>query len=121
MTFEEYFQLEGLDERDQLIRFLVGLSPMMLQRPYLVHRQSVDFARHKGPSTPMACEICAGMAAVQTLKLLLSRGKVAAAPHGQHFDPFIQKYVKTWRPFGNKNPLQQLTIKIATRILERNA
>ena len=80
MTFEEFFRLEGHPEDEQLIRFLLGLSPAMLQRRYLVHPQAVDFVAHKGPSTPMACDICAGMAATQALKILLNRGKVLAHP-----------------------------------------
>lgn len=117
MTFEDYFQLEGHEETDQLVRFLVGLSPRMLQKSYLVHQESVDFVKKKGPSTPMACDICAGMAAVQILKILLSRGRILCAPYGQQFDPYTQKYIKTWRPFGNKNPIQRIAIRIATRII----
>ena len=62
MTFEEYFKLEGKPEREQLIRFIVGLSPAMLGMPYLVDKSRVDFNAKKGPSTPMACDLCAGLA-----------------------------------------------------------
>ncbi|MCF6355921.1 MAG: ThiF family adenylyltransferase [Candidatus Polarisedimenticolaceae bacterium] len=118
MTFEQYFQLEGGTEREQLIRFLLGLSPAMLQRGYLVHPDAVDFANHKGPSTPMACELCAGMAATQALKILLKRGDVLAAPWGQQFDAYRDKFVKTWRPWGNRNPIQKLGIMIASKQLK---
>jgi len=117
MTFEDYFRLEGHSEIDQLIRFLVGLSPAMLQRAYLVDKSQVDLINHKGPSTPMACEICAGMAATQVLKILTGRGQTLSAPWGQQFDSFRNRYVKTWRPGGNRNPLQQIAIKIAKSIL----
>ena len=49
MSFEEYFQLQGQSEQEQLLRFLLGLSPAMLQRSYLVEPDTVDFARHRGP------------------------------------------------------------------------
>lgn len=117
MTFEEYFRLEGHDELDQLVRFLVGLSPSMLQRAYLVDKSAVDFVAHKGPSTPMACEICAGIAATQVLKILLNRGKIIHAPRGLHFDAYRNKYVTTWRPGGNNNPIQRLAIIIAKKIV----
>ncbi len=115
MTFEEYFCMEGHDEFEQLLRFLIGLSPAMLQRSYLVDKSTVDFIKHKGPSTPMACEICAGIAATQVLKILLNRGEVICAPRGLHFDAFQNKYAKTWRPWGNKNPLNKITIQIAKK------
>lgn len=117
MNFEEYFRLEGQPEHEQLIRFLVGLSPAMLQRSYLVYPAAVDFNAHKGPSTPMACELCAGMAATQVLKLVLKRGAVVAAPYGMHFDPYRNRYKTTWRPGGNNNPLQRIAIFIARRVL----
>lgn len=115
MTFEEYFRLEGHTEEEQLLRFLLGLSPAMLQGAYLVDPSSVDLAAHRGPSTSMACELCAGVAATQALKILLRRGKVLAAPRGLHFDAYRNRLSHTWRPWGNRNPLQQLGLAIARR------
>lgn len=113
MGFEDYFQLNGKSETDKILHFLLGLSPAMLQRGYLVDQSAVDFLNHKGPSTPMACDLCAGIAATQALKILLKRGKVLAAPWGLHFDAYRNKLVKTWRPGGNSNPLQRLGIALA--------
>lgn len=118
MSFEDYFCLDGIPEEDQLVRFLVGLSPSMLQRNYLVYPAAVNFAKKKGPSTPMACEICAGMAATQVLKILLRRGSILAAPWGLHFDAFRNRLKRTWRPWGNRNPIQKVAIAIARRVLE---
>lgn len=117
MTFEEYFRWEGCSEDEMALRFLMGLSPAMLQRSYLVDRTAVDFKGRKGPSTPMACELCAGMAATQALKILLRRGDVVSAPYGLHFDAYRNKMVKTWRPGGNRNPVQRLALAIARRQL----
>ncbi len=113
MSFEEYFLLEGQSEEEQLVRFLIGLSPAMIQGRYLVDPSTVDLAGHRGPSTPMACELCAGVAATQALKILLGRGKVVAAPSGLHFDAYRNKLVRTWRPWGNRNPVQKLGLNIA--------
>lgn len=117
MTFEEYFRLEGQPREEQLIRFLVGLSPAMLQRAYLVERSAVDLLAGRGPSTPMACELCAGVAATEALKILLGRGKVLAAPWGYQFDAYRGRLARTWRPGGNSNPLQRLAVGIARRLI----
>ncbi len=117
MTFEEYFCWEGCSESEMALRFLVGLSPAMLHRAYLVDKSAVDFAARKGPSTPMAADLCAGMAASEALKILLGRGKVIAAPRGIHFDAYRNALVTTWRPLGNKHPLQRLTLAVARRVL----
>lgn len=121
MSFEDYFCLEGQPEAEQLLRFLLGLSPAMLQRGYLVDPTTVDLARHRGPSTAMACELCAGIAGSQVLKLLLGRGRVIAAPRGLHFDAYRNKLVTTWRPGGNRHPLQRMALIIARREFGRRA
>lgn len=119
MTFEQYFLFEGKPEPEQAIRFLLGLSPARLQMSYLVDKSSLSFAERRGPSTAMACELCAGLAATEALKILLRRGKVICAPHGYHFDAYRNKLARTWRPFGNNNPLQRLSLAIARRQLKR--
>ncbi|MFA5984795.1 MAG: ThiF family adenylyltransferase [Methylococcaceae bacterium] len=112
MTFEEYFQLEGKSEIDKTVNFMFGLVPAMLQRTYLVKKNAVDLLDRKGASTPMACEICAGFAATQALKILLNRDGILAAPWGIQFDAYRYKLAKTWRPLGNRNPLQRLGLMI---------
>lgn len=115
MSFETYFGLRGRSEIEQYVRFLVGLSPAMLQMGYLVDPSRVDFHQQQGPSTPMACELCAGLAATQALKILLGRGSVVTAPWGLHFDAYTQRLRKTWRPFGWRNPLQRVLIALANK------
>jgi molybdopterin/thiamine biosynthesis adenylyltransferase len=115
MTFEEYFRLQGASDAEKAARFLVGLSPTMLQTGYLVDPSRVDLAARRGPSTPMACDLCAGIAATEALKVLLRRGRVVAAPRGLHFDAYKGRLRRTWRPGGNAHPLQRALIALATK------
>lgn len=117
MTFEEYFQLAGHSELEKAVRFLVGLAPALLHRHYLADPKRVDLKAHKGPSTIMACQLCAGVGASEALKILLGRGKAWAAPHGIQFDGYRNKVAHTWRPGGNRNPINRLAIAIAKRQL----
>ena len=118
MTYEEYFRFEDKKtEEGQLIQFLIGLSPAMLQRDYLVVATAVDFHARKGPSTAMAVSLCAGIAETTALKILLGRGKVLSAPHGLHFDAYKNKLSRTWCPFGNRGIIQRLKFKIAERVV----
>jgi len=117
MTFEEYFRMENLSENEQLIRFFVGLAPARLQQSYLVDPTTIDLLARKGPSTIMGCEMCSGIAASQVLKILLKRGNVFAAPHALQYDAYLNRMAHTWRPFGNRNPLQQLSFAVARRKL----
>ena len=113
MSFEDFFCLHGVSDEEKALRFLLGLSPALLQRGYLVDRSTVDLAAKRGPSTVMACQLCAGVAATEALKIVLQRGPVRAAPHGYQFDAYRNKLVHTWRPGGNRNPLQWLGLAIA--------
>lgn len=117
MSFEDYFKVEGYDTQEQFARFIAGLSPAMLQRRYLVSPEAVNFAERRGPSTMMACDICAGVMGSAVLKVLLDRGPLRAAPWAMHFDAYSQKLAFTWRPFGNANPLQRLLLWLIRRQL----
>lgn len=117
MRFEDYFQLRDRPELDKAIRFLVGLAPGLLHRHYLADRTRVDLRARKGPSTVIACQLCAGVAATETLKILLGRGKAWAAPHGIQYDAYRNRLAHTWRPGGNRNPANRLAIAIARRQL----
>ena len=110
MSFENYFRLEGCSRQEQFARFIAGLSPAMLQRGYLAAPEAVNFGEQRGPSTIMACELCAGVTGTAVLKILLGRGRVKAAPWAMQFDAYEQKLSFTWRPFGNAHPLQRVLL-----------
>lgn len=118
MSFEQYFRVEGRSEKEQYARFIAGLSPAMLQRGYLVEPSTVNFDEKRGPSTMMACDLCAGVMGTSVLKVLLKRGPIRPAPWGMQFDAYRQKLRFTWRPFGNANPIQQLMLMLIRPLLE---
>lgn len=111
MSFEDYFKVHGHESNEQYARFIAGLSPAMLNRDYLVAPESVNFKEKRGPSTIMACDLCAGVMGASVLKVLLGRGDLKAVPWGMQFDAYHQKLKFTWRPWGNSNPLQWLMLK----------
>jgi molybdopterin/thiamine biosynthesis adenylyltransferase len=117
MSFEDYFQVAGRPELEKAVRFLVGLAPALLHRHYLADKTRVNLKERRGPSTIMACQLCAGIAASEALKILLKRGKVWAAPHGIQFDGYRNKLAHTWRPGGNQNLINRVAIAIAKRQL----
>jgi molybdopterin/thiamine biosynthesis adenylyltransferase len=117
MTFEQYFRLAGCSDMEKSIRFLVGFAPSLLHRTYLVDASRVDLRERKAPSTGLSCQLCAGVAAAEAVKILLNRGKVWPAPHAVQFDAFRNRMSHTWRPGGNRHPLNRLAIAIAKRQL----
>ena len=118
-SFEEYFRLEGSPEEEWPIRFLVGLAPALLHRGYLGHPEIVDFKAQRVPSTGLACQLCAGMAGTEALKILLDRGSVKAVPHSMQFDAYTGKLKQTRRPGGNHHPLNRVAIAYVNWRLKR--
>lgn len=119
MSFEEYFRWTKQDDLGKGVRLLVGLAPAALHRRYLVVPEALDLKAQKGPSTIMACQLCAGLVGVQALKILLGRGDVIAAPRGMHYDAYLDRMVRTWRPGGNNNPWQRFVIAMARRAIAK--
>ena len=119
MSFSDYFGFDEGTEEEKPLRFLIGLAPSMLHRRYLVDTSFVDLASGRGPSTGMACQICAGIAATEALKILLGRGRVLAAPYGVHFDAYRNRMKWTWRPGGYRHPMQRTLFRLARRQFAR--
>ena len=131
MSFDEYFVIvdpsstatEAEKEQlfnDNIIRFVIGVSPSVQQRHYLIDRSSVNFLKKKVPSTCMGISLAAGALCTNVLKIILKRGKVIHAPHGLHFDAYRNKLIKTWRPWGNSNPIQKYMFWRVKRLLKGN-
>lgn len=131
MSFEKYFGFVDVDEHadsqtkqhifeDNIIRFIVGVSPSMQQRHYLMDRSKVNIMNKKVPSTCPGISLAAGVLCTNVIKLLLKRGETLQAPRGMHFDAYLNKLVKTWRPFGSKNPIQKLMFKTIKSLLAKN-
>ncbi len=119
MTFEEYFQWEGVPDIEKGLRFMVGLSPAMLQRTYLADASRVKLGQRAGPSIGGSCQMCAGVAAGEVIKILLGRGHVHAAPYAVQYDSYRNELARTWRPWGNRNPIQRLMMWVIRRRLAR--
>ena len=118
MKFQDYFDWKDSDsDFTKAIKFLVGLAPSLPHRHYLVDPSYVDLHARRGPSTPMGCELCAGFAGTEVLKILLKRGRVRAAPHSLHFDAYLNRFYSRTIRLGNRNPVQKLKIFISKRKL----
>lgn len=116
MSFEEWFRVAGQSDEQQYVRFLLGLAPSALHRTYLVDPSRVDLRGHKGPSTVAGCELCAAVASVEAVKLLLRRGPIRAVPYYHQFDLYRGRFVTKKLRHGNANLSQRLKIALWTRL-----
>jgi molybdopterin/thiamine biosynthesis adenylyltransferase len=120
MSFDEYFNiLDGMASWDQHMAFFMGIAPRATHLKYM-ELSRVDLDVRAGPSLNIACQICAGMAATEALRIILNRGRVKPVPHFVQFDPYLQKYCKGYLLGGNRNPIQQLKKRAVGLLLRRN-
>jgi molybdopterin/thiamine biosynthesis adenylyltransferase/nitroreductase len=119
MTFERYFRLEGLPEDRQYVNFAVALTPRGFHRSYLVDPSRMDLARRRGPSTAAAIQLCAGIVGTESVKVLLGRGKVRAAPYYHQFDAYAGRWKRGRLLFGNAGPLQSVKRMVGYRVFGR--
>ena len=118
MSFDDYFGFsKAKDDDDKAIRFLLGLSPLMLQKKYLVDKTRTSFREKRGPSTPFSVKMCSGVLGTNTIKLLLGRGDVIKAPQALHFDAYRNVLKVTFLRFGNNGLIQRIKKVIAKRLL----
>jgi molybdopterin/thiamine biosynthesis adenylyltransferase len=118
MSFNKYFDLENknLSLEAKIIRFLVGMSPNLLHRKYLAFPEAVDLFNRRLPSLHVGCYSASAALAATILKIVLKRGKVWYAPHGFQVDFYTLRFKKFWCPFGNRNFIQKIKIKVAHRM-----
>jgi molybdopterin/thiamine biosynthesis adenylyltransferase len=91
MSFDEYFDLnDAMDRADQLVAFLTGLTPRASHLAYLDLKQ-VDPRSGRGPSAGLACQLCAGVAAAEVVKILLGRTPIRPVPWYFQFDAYRQR------------------------------
>ena len=116
MGYDEYYRFsESKSEEESFIKLLIGLSPALLHKHYLVDKSTANFKERRGPSTPMAIKLCSGLLVTNVVKLVLNRGHVVTAPRVLQFDAYRDKFVTSWCPFGNAGPLQRLKFMIAKK------
>ncbi|MEO0410706.1 MAG: ThiF family adenylyltransferase [Pseudomonadota bacterium] len=120
MSFDRFFALgDNADTFEGAAGFLLGLTPAMLQRPYLADPSQVDLVGQRGPSTAIACQLCAGVAAAEAVKVVLRRGPIKPAPYYHHFDAYRGRFVTRKLLGGAKNPLHRLKRGFVTGLTKR--
>jgi molybdopterin/thiamine biosynthesis adenylyltransferase len=108
MGFDAYFDLhDGMALLDSLIAFAVGLTPAATHLRYL-DLKNVDIGSRTGPSAALACQMCAGVAAVEAVKILTGRGGVKAVPWYFQFDAYRQVLKSGYLRWGNRSPRQRV-------------
>jgi hypothetical protein len=103
---------------EQFAAFLAGLVPKATHRGY-ADTSYVRVSEHRAPSVAAGCQLAAGVAGAEVVKLLLGRGPIRPAPWFRQFDPYVGKMVEGRLRWGNRGPLQRLKVRFIRRLLER--
>ena len=119
-SFDNFMAIrDGMSELEQLARFAVGLAPAALHLPYL-DRRTVSLKHHRGPASAIAMNLCAAVAATETLAILLKRRAPWAVPRYAQFDPYRLRYRRGTLRLGNRHPWQQCKLWYVKRLLQHD-
>jgi hypothetical protein len=120
MSFDEFMAIDDrMDEQEQLVRFAVGLAPAGLHLPYL-DLSRINLKARRGPSSAIAVNLCAAVAATEVLCFLLKRRALTYAPRYAHFDPYRARYRTGTLWGGNRHPLQRAKLWYLKRQLRQH-
>ncbi|WP_196157016.1 ThiF family adenylyltransferase [Reinekea sp. G2M2-21] len=120
MSFDDFFDFRDSEgSADQLVKFLVGLAPRALQRPYM-DLSFIDSESQSGPSSILGTQIAAAMIGGEVVRLLLQRGDSLPAPWYRQFDVFRQRWVKSYLIGGNRHPIQKYKIRKTKQAFKQN-
>jgi len=118
MSFKEYFGLHlAKNSEEKAIRFLIGLTPTLIQAKYIIDKKKSNFREKKAPSLSIGPYLCAGIMGAKVLKILLQRGEVRSAPWSQHFDAYLNVYKKKYTFLGHRNFMQIIKYFILKKML----
>lgn len=116
MSFNQYFDLnhDNLTTEAKIIRFLAGITPNLMHQSYLRNPEAVNLFEKRLPSLNIGCFAASAAVGSMVIEILLNKNnpKIRWAPRGFHVDFNLQRSVRFYRPFGNRNPLQKIKIKI---------
>lgn len=119
MGFDEYFNIvSGMTPQEHYLAYAVGLAPKSTQIKYM-DLSRVDFNDKAGPSSIIACQLCAGMAATEAMRIILNKGKIKPAPYYFQFDSFRQVFCQGKIRGGNQHPFQRVKLALVGKLLSR--
>lgn len=117
-SFDAFMALrDEMSEAEQLLHFAVGLAPAGLHVPYIDPR-SVSLQAHRGPSSVIAVNLCAALAAGEALNWLLKRRPPWSVPRYLQCDAYRLAFRRGRLPLGNRHPIQQLKLRYLRRAIE---
>ncbi len=119
MSFDHYFDVhDDMPKMDQLVAFAVGLTPRATHLAYMDLKE-VDIANQAGPSAGLACQLASGVVGAESIKVLLQKPKLRAAPYYAQFDAYRMQFRHGRLRKGNRGVLQRLKRNFLKRRVTR--
>lgn len=121
MGFDEYFDVNGdLSDEQKYLRFAMGLAPRPTHIGYM-DLSRVDLKGGKGPSLNIACQLCASLAATETVRIILGKPGLRPAPFFLQFDPYLRRLRTGCLRRGNRALTQRAKLWFVQNVLLKAA
>lgn len=112
MGFDEFTGINsGMSEKKMAVHFIAAIAA---QGPHLKYMKmkKVDADTGAAPSVGIACQIGAGVAALEIVAMLLDWRAPKYVPWITQFDPFARTYKSRYRRGGGKNLMHRLRLQV---------
>lgn len=119
MSFDRYFQFTDEAPFENLLKFVLGLAPSMMQVKYLIDRKYSNLAKGKTSSTPAGCLAASAVLCTEAVKILLQRRNTLLAPNVIHYDFYLNQMKKNRVYWGLRNPIMKLKLFVLKKMIER--
>lgn len=118
MSFDDYYGIrERMTWKEQFARFILGTSPQAFHTAYL-DLNYVSLEKKRGPSSSIGVTLCASVAGMEVLRLLLGWRGVRAVPLYAHYDARRRKWHEGYLRWGNRHPLQRIKLWVLRQRLK---
>lgn len=110
MSFDAYYDIsDDMPQAEKLLRFSVGLAPKGFHLSYM-DTNAVNLREQYGPSSPIGIALCASVAGMETVKILLGWDNVRCLPNFSQYDARRQIWFQGRVKHGNKSLLNRLKL-----------
>ncbi len=119
MSWHDYFAMDlAKSDFDKYVLFALGTAPKATHLSYM-DRKYVNLDEKRGPSCAAAVQLCAGVVATETIKLVLGRGKIYSAPYYHQYDAYKSCYKLKKLRWGNNGVIQKLKFWLFKKLYKR--
>ncbi|PCJ57953.1 MAG: hypothetical protein COA79_14365 [Planctomycetota bacterium] len=105
MSFDDFFgTYRESDLQKKMICFAIGMTLNSKHLKYICDSEAINLKDKSLPSLICGIQSATAVMTTEVFKILLNRGQVFPAPYVVNYDPYLNRYKRSYIFLGSKNP-----------------